>query len=80
MIIVLLKERKKKAKKTRKRENREEKENQIKESPLCSRNKSLKAWNLHGQSLQGNSLQGTDEPVDRREIDDVNIEVEVSTE
>lgn len=46
---------------------------------LCSHKKGLKAWNMHGQSLQGNSLQGTDEPVDRREIDDVNIEVEVST-
>ena len=28
------------------------------------------------KSLQGNSLQGTDEPVDRREIDGVNSEVE----
>lgn len=73
MIIVLLE---KKSQKTSERESKKKKnenENEIKETPLFSTIKSLKAWNLHGQSLQGDSLQGTDEPVDRREIDDVNI-------
>lgn len=74
MIIVLLEKKPENQREGKKKKKwKKENENEIKETPLFSTKKSLKAWNLHGQSLQGDSLQGTDEPVDRREIDDVNI-------